>query len=205
MRLRRFLIATLLPAAAIGPSVLLSGPAAAGAGTCHSTSLTTTRGDTVVMRDNCYWPTVLQAAPGDTITFVNRDAQPNSITGAGDWGTGFKDISKGDVFRVRLEESGLYLYACVVHPGMMGAVYVGKGDVKVADSDAAFMDSVDFAAEDDAASDTETKALETETASAAEGTGTPRTAGMVVVGAAALGAGYGLGRLRRRAPGGRAG
>jgi plastocyanin len=199
MRLRRTLLATLLPAALLGPAFVQLTPAAAG-GICHSESVTEAKGQTVAMRDNCFWPMVLRAAPGETVTFVNRDTEPHTVTGAGDWGTGYKELRTGQKFQVRFAEPGLYLFDCVIHPGMVGAVYVDKGKgIRVAHSRSVTVASAGSTSDETDSGEAEpADGLETETASVTE-EGPPVGSGaMAVLGVAVLGTGYGLGRLRRR-------
>jgi plastocyanin len=202
MRLRRILLVTLIPAALLSPAFVLAGPAGAG-GICHSTSVTSGKGQRVEMRDNCYSPTVLQAALGEAVTFVNRDSEPHTVTGAGGWGTGYKELSRGQSFRLRFQEPGLYLYACVIHLGMIGAVYVGAGrGIDVANSDS--VTPPDDVAADASSSETAgTEDLKTEAASASEDASGAPTGVVALLGAAAVGAGFGVGRLRRGSPRGK--
>jgi plastocyanin len=205
MRLRRILLVTLMPAALLGPAFVLAGPAGAGA-ICHSTSVTTGKGQMVEMRNNCYSPTVLQAAPGEAVTFVNRDMEPHTVTGAGGWGTGYKELSRGQSFHLRFQEPGLYLYACVIHPGMVGAVYVGGGrGIDVANSSSVTPPSDDVVADGTSTEAAVAEGLEAEATSATEDAPGPSTGLMALLGVAAIGAGYSLGRLRRRATGSKAG
>jgi plastocyanin len=199
MRLRRTLLATLLPAALLGPAFIQLTPAAAG-GICHSESVSEAKGQTVAMRNNCFWPRVLRAAPGETVTFVNRDTEPHTVTGAGDWGTGYKELTTGQKFQVRLAEPGLYLFDCVIHPGMVGAVYVdtGKG-IEVADSRSVTVASAGSASDETGSGEAElADGLETEAAAVTEEAPSVGYGAMTVLGVAILGTGYGLGRLRRR-------
>ena len=111
------LAATFLAALAL-PTVAIAG------GGCHD-GATTGEGDTVEMKDACFRPSTLQIDPGDTVTFVNRDAMTHNVTAMG-WGQ-FEDMNQGDAFRATFEESGVYPYACQYHPGMTGAILVGDG------------------------------------------------------------------------------
>ena len=196
MRLRRILLATTLPAALVGPALLWSGPAVAG-GVCHSQTVSEAEGQTVAMRDNCFSPMVLHAEPGETVTFVNRDEAPHTVTGSGGWGTGFTEMRPGMTFRVRLEERGLYLFDCVVHPGMIGAISVGGGKaIRVADSRSVTVAPETAAEETASGASNATQELAAETASAEASTA--GAGALALVGVGALGAGYRLGRVRRR-------
>jgi plastocyanin len=112
------LVATFVAALAL-PTV----PALAGGG-CHD-GATTGEGDTVEMKDACFRPSTLRIDPGDTVTFVNRDAMTHNVTANG-WGR-FEGMNQGDTFQATFEESGIYAFACQYHPGMTGAIVVGDG------------------------------------------------------------------------------
>jgi plastocyanin len=114
-----FVLAATLLAALTVPTV----PALAGGG-CHD-GATTGEGDTVEMKDACFRPSTLRISPGDTITFVNRDAMTHNVTANG-WGR-FEGMNQGDTFQATFEESGVYAFACQYHPGMTGAIVVGDG------------------------------------------------------------------------------
>jgi plastocyanin len=208
MRLRRILLATLLPATLVGPALVLAAPAGAGGGggTCHFTSVTTGKGQAVEMRNNCFSPTVLHAPIGEAVTFVNRDAAPHTVTGAGEWGTGHKVVFRGQSFHLRFQEPGLYLYACVIHPGMIGAVYVGAGPgIDVANSDSVTSPDDDLTTEQSSSEEASADDLQVETASAAGESSGASPSLMGLLGVGALMVGYGLGRVRRRRSSGGAG
>ncbi len=114
--------------AAIMLAVLALGTAEAGAGggTCHGPSTDGT-GTVVEMKANCFGPTVLHVAAGETVTFANGDSYPHTVTGVGRWGSGFQEIPGQGAVRVTFEREGVYAYTCVLHPGMSGAVVVGSG------------------------------------------------------------------------------
>ena len=198
MGARRPLLAILVPLALLAPALVPAAPASAG-GTCHEETLSAAKGDAVEMRNNCFTPTVLQAAQGEEITFLSRDTEPHTVTGAGGWGTDFKELFRGQGFRVRFQEPGLYLYACAIHPGMMGAVYVGSDrGIEVANSRSVTPPDDDLTSGEPSSSAEGSEDLQVETASATgeSSASFPAVAGLLGVGA--LAAGYGLGRLRRR-------
>jgi hypothetical protein len=59
------------------------------------------------------------------VTFVNRDNFAHMVGGTG-WGH-FEDLHGGDTFAATFDETGIYPYACIYHPGMTGAIVVGSG------------------------------------------------------------------------------
>lgn len=107
---------------AVATMVIPAPPAAAGGG-CH-TPPTEGRGTTVELSKLCMSPTVLRAEEGATVTFVNRDAMEHNVSGNGF----YNDFAKaGDTWQYRFTASGTYAYACLLHPGMTGAIVVGDG------------------------------------------------------------------------------
>ncbi len=119
-------IATLAIAGAIAG--LWAGPAFAGGGGCL-------RGEppvdgawtTIELIDACFTPAVTHVASGSQVTWVNRDAFEHNVIGiGGSWGTG-ETLLKGDQISYRFDANGVYVYACYLHPGMVGAVVVGDG------------------------------------------------------------------------------
>jgi hypothetical protein len=150
------------------------------------------------MSKNCFRPTVLFAAPGEAITFANRDVEAHTVTGAGDWGTAHGEILTGDAVRIRLEEPGLYLYTCLLHPGMTGAIYVGDGKaIAVAGGTPTDVTSFteDLGAEPGSG---EPQEVQTEQAAATEEVRATQAGTIAGLGLAALGAGFVLGRVLRR-------
>jgi plastocyanin len=122
MRLRIFCGLLAVPVV-LGISAI---PAAAG-GFCMDRPLTDARGTTVLMKDYCYTPNVVRVDPGGTVTWVNNDIEPHTITAVGGWGSGHKEIFEGDRASFRFTEEGVFPYACLLHPGMTGAIVVGDG------------------------------------------------------------------------------
>lgn len=114
----RLVLVALLVAAAI----LTAGPAQAGGGGCHRHAQTADGGNTVDLEGFCMSPTVLYAASGDDITFVNRDTVAHNVVGVG-WRSP-EDLARGDRFSRQFDEAGIYPYTCTYHPGMNGAVVI---------------------------------------------------------------------------------
>jgi plastocyanin len=101
--------------------------AAAGGGCMHGTPATDGAGTTIAMVDNCFTPTILHAARGDTITFVNRDGWAHTVTGVGGtWGT-LDQLAGGAKVSYTFDQNGVYVFVCFIHPGMAGAIVVGDG------------------------------------------------------------------------------
>jgi plastocyanin len=124
MWLRRFLLASLLTIVTVP---FVGSNASAGGGCFHGVAPTDGTGETVEMTGNCFQATVLHVEPGTTVTWVNRDAYAHTVTGVGGtWGD-FSTLANGDSVSYRFDANGVYVYSCIIHPGMTGAVVVGDG------------------------------------------------------------------------------
>jgi plastocyanin len=125
--MRRGMAVTLLAAGMTAAGMSGSEPAGASGGGGCGAGLTEASGSTVVIRRFCFTPTVLYAAPGTDVSFVNRDGVPHNVLGAGgEWGS-FERLRRGVPATYRFEDAGTFAYACVYHPGMVGTVVVGDG------------------------------------------------------------------------------
>ncbi len=101
--------------------------AGGGGGGCHGEAMTDARGTAVVMESSCFLPTVLRVEAGDAVTFANRDPVAHMVTGAANsWGE-YEELYQGDSVVYSFDESGVYPYFCLLHPGMVGAIVVGDG------------------------------------------------------------------------------
>jgi plastocyanin len=110
--------------------IVVAVPATAFGGGCHSAGpASSARGgdSTTIHLTRCsFSPTVLFVDEGAEVTWVNDDPLPHSVTGAamGLWGD--KMLEQGDSFSAfRFDRAGVFPYACILHPGMVGAVVVG--------------------------------------------------------------------------------
>ena len=82
---------------------------------------------TVVKLDKCaFFPTVAHVPVGTEVLFLNADMVGHEVVGANlTWGHHDKILGTGDQLGVRFETAGIYPYACMIHPGMTGAIIVG--------------------------------------------------------------------------------
>jgi plastocyanin len=106
--------------------------AGAGGGGC-SERLTGGSGRRVAARNFCFSPTVLYIERGDRVRWTNRDDVRHVIASAGlRWVRFLK--KNGGTFGHTFNRKGVYPYSCYLHPGMNGAVVVGKVKAPVAGS-----------------------------------------------------------------------
>ena len=106
-------------------------PTSAGAGGyCVSDPVTDRRGHDVDVKGDCFFPNVIRVEAGESVTWTNYDSHPHTVTGVGLWGSGHAELATGDEVTYSFDEEGVYLYSCLLHPGMVGAVIVGDGTGK---------------------------------------------------------------------------
>jgi plastocyanin len=80
-------------------------------------------GTTVEITGFAYQPPELTVSRGDTVTWMNRDAAPHTVTadgGAFDSG----QFDRGRAYRRRFPDAGTFAYFCAIHPNMRGSVTV---------------------------------------------------------------------------------
>ena len=78
---------------------------------------------TVTIREFAYTPPVLRVAAGTTVTWINRDEEPHTVTSTtGAFGSA--GLVNEDTFAQRFTTPGTYQYACALHPHMKATVIV---------------------------------------------------------------------------------
>jgi plastocyanin len=116
-------------------AVTADTPVAAGGGGCHeplTDAIASDTGNAVELKDNCFLPTVLRVDAGDAVVFKSHDVAEHTVTshgvrsGEAGWGD-FEPLVRGDSRTFFFEESGIFPYCCLLHPGMIGVVVVGDG------------------------------------------------------------------------------
>jgi plastocyanin len=108
--------------AATDPTTVPTEPTAPAESTTTAPDSTTT----VEILNNAFNPPQLNVAPGTTVTFVNRDSVPHTVTadnGLFDSG----QLAPGASYPVVLEGAGTVTYHCKLHPEMRGSIVVGEG------------------------------------------------------------------------------
>jgi plastocyanin len=104
-----------------------SGAGASGGGGCPP-PITNGSVTKSLIKDWCFEPTATYIRPGESITWVNRDPVPHTVTGANRaWGS-YDKLKPGKKLSYTFDRAGTYPYYCVYHPGMVGTVVVWDGD-----------------------------------------------------------------------------
>ena len=90
-------------------------------------------GQACVTANNCFDPSNVQVAPGDTVTWTNSDTASHTVTSGNPndntTGTVFDSglVKAGSTFAFKFANAGTYNYFCQVHPWMTGIVTVAAG------------------------------------------------------------------------------
>jgi plastocyanin len=80
-------------------------------------------GSTVDITGFEYQPAVMTVRKGQTITWINDDAAPHTVTQQGG-GFASSTLNSNSRFGMTFRRPGTYHYFCAVHPGMKGTVIV---------------------------------------------------------------------------------
>ena len=133
-RLRQ-LIQIAAPAGLLALGLLAAPTASAGNPCFHDFTMPpadSATGNEVKLLPCAFSPTVTRIAVGTEVTFSNGSDFSHLITGANqEWGSPDVELQPGQKLSHTFDAAGIYPYACVLHPGMSGAIVVGDGDAAV--------------------------------------------------------------------------
>ncbi len=76
---------------------------------------------------NSYNPNPIEIKVGDTVTWINNDSSPHTVTSSSNDGSITFDsdvLRRGETFSFTFDEEGQYPYLCTLHPSMVGTVVV---------------------------------------------------------------------------------
>jgi plastocyanin len=82
-----------------------------------------TQGPTVTISNFTFGPQSLTVRPGTTVTWINDDDTPHTVTAA-DRSFRSKPLDTGERFAFTFTKPGDYAYFCSVHPMMTGKIIV---------------------------------------------------------------------------------
>lgn len=127
-RLRQ-LIRLAVPAGLLALGLLAAPTASAGNPCFHGFTMPpadSATGNEVKLLPCAFSPTVTHVAVGSEVTFFNGPDFSHLITGANqEWGSPDVELQPGQKVSYTFDTAGIYPYACVLHPGMSGAIVVG--------------------------------------------------------------------------------
>jgi plastocyanin len=74
---------------------------------------------------NSYNPNLIEIKVGDTVTWINSDSSPHTVTSSSN-DSNFDSgvVRSGEAFSFTFEKEGQYSYFCTLHPSMVGTVVV---------------------------------------------------------------------------------
>lgn len=76
---------------------------------------------------NSYNSNPIEIKVGDTVTWINNDSSPHTVTSSSDEGNITFDsdvLRRGETFSFTFDQEGQYPYLCTLHPSMIGTVVV---------------------------------------------------------------------------------
>jgi plastocyanin len=77
---------------------------------------------TVVIEGTKFQPETLTVKRGETVTWINKDPFPHTVTAAGVFDS--HDIPPNRSWRYRAQKTGEYAYNCTLHPNMKESLKV---------------------------------------------------------------------------------
>ena len=80
-------------------------------------------GPTVHIKNFMFVPATLTVAPGTTVSFVNDDEEPHTVTSTVK-AFDSEGLDTHQTFKQTFKKAGTYMYFCEVHPYMHGTVIV---------------------------------------------------------------------------------
>jgi plastocyanin len=77
---------------------------------------------TVTIEAVQFEPATITVARGDTVSWINKDPFPHTVTDRGVFDSG--EIAAGKSWKWTARKAGVYDYVCTLHPTMKGSVTV---------------------------------------------------------------------------------
>ena len=78
--------------------------------------------NTVVIDGTAYQQATLTVKRGTTVSFVNKDPFPHTVTAPGKFDS--KEIAAGKTWKYKATKAGRFDYICTLHPNMKGTLIV---------------------------------------------------------------------------------
>ena len=111
----KYLLLLLLTAGSANPGGVFA------AGTVDSGSGSRTRVHVIEIRGFQYVPAQVEVQVGDTVTWINRDIVPHTVTALdSSWDSGM--LRTGEEYAVEVTGETIASYYCVYHPAMKGSL-----------------------------------------------------------------------------------
>ena len=82
----------------------------------------------VSIQDYQYVPANITVAPGETVTWTNKDSVAHTVTATDhSWDSG--NLAAGAIYRHQFNQAGSHAYGCSYHPDMSGVVVVSGSPI----------------------------------------------------------------------------
>jgi plastocyanin len=92
--------------------------------TTPSSGVSSTKPQSVVMKNIQFDPKKLTVPPGATVKWTNEDIASHDVTGSGFKSGASGGLNTGDTYSHTFNRMGTFKYRCTIHPGMEGTVVV---------------------------------------------------------------------------------
>jgi plastocyanin len=101
-----------------------NGGGSSSKSTTPSSGVSSTKPQSVVMKNIQFNPKKLTVPPGATVKWTNKDTTAHDVT-ASEFKSGSSGgLTPGDTYSHTFNRIGTFKYRCTVHPGMQGTVVV---------------------------------------------------------------------------------
>jgi len=104
------------------PSMRLAGAATALLVAVSGALAAEPKKHTVTIENMRYAPAAIAVKKGDSITWVNKDIFPHTVTAAGKFDS--REIKPNGKWTYRAAKAGEFAYICTLHPNMKGTLKV---------------------------------------------------------------------------------
>ena len=96
------------------------------AGEMKDADSTSSKQNTIEIKDFAFNPQTITVKSGQTITWINRDEEPHTVVSVGKQFKKSSALDTDQTFTITTGAPGTYTYFCSVHPKMTGTIVVVK-------------------------------------------------------------------------------
>ncbi len=96
------------------------------AGEMKDADSTSSKQNTVEIKDFAFNPQTLTVKSGEKVTWINRDEEPHTVVSVGKKFKKSSALDTDQTFTITAGAPGTYTYFCSVHPKMTGTIVVVK-------------------------------------------------------------------------------
>jgi plastocyanin len=96
------------------------------AGDMKDADSTSSKQNTIEIKDFAFNPQTITVKSGEKVTWVNRDEEPHTVVSVGKQFKKSSALDTDQTFTITAGAPGTYTYFCSVHPKMTGTIVVVK-------------------------------------------------------------------------------